>query len=362
MKEALRGLVTATMNLESLFKNVFTIAPSNPEMRVKVYDEASKKLFESSSSQKFGVDLNKKISLQAGNQIWQLYFDGSSQFGEYYLTSFKEWVLILGVVGSILISMFLFFFLSDNRRNLVLMNARLEKELSERQRAEDKLVDIEQFAYIASHDLQEPLRTVNNYIGLLKMELDKSLNETQEKFMTTITDAIVRMQDLIKDLLDYSKIGKEDNKNEIDVEQLLKEVLMDMEMLLKEKKAQVTFNELPAVEGFHSGLKSVFQNLINNGIKFSKADVPSKIHISADINEKETIFAVEDNGIGIDKKFHNKVFVIFHRLHHKTEFPGTGIGLAQCKKIIELHGGRIWLDSDEGKGTTFYFTIPKRKV
>ena len=219
--------------------------------------------------------------------------------------------------------------------------------------------EVEQFAYIASHDLQEPLRTVTNYIELLQTEYKGKLDTDADEYLDIIKGATVRMQALIKDLLSYSRIGKEKNKTVVDCNILLREVMNDIFTSIKENKAKINFEQLPILNGYSSGLKSLFQNLISNSLKFRKSDTHPIINIVVRDEDREWLFSINDNGIGINKKYFDKLFIIFQRLHNREEYPGTGIGLAQCKKIVELHGGRIWVESEPGNGSTFYFTIPK---
>jgi len=219
--------------------------------------------------------------------------------------------------------------------------------------------EIEQFAYIASHDLQEPLKTISNYVGLLLKKYKGRLDKDADQYLDSINGATGRMQSLIRDLLDYSKIEKDKNKTAIDCNILLKELLNDMAISITESKAEIYSEQLPVLNGYLSGLKSIFQNLISNAIKFRKNDINPIINITVEAKDKEWLFAIKDNGIGIDKIYYRKLFIVFQRLHNKDEYAGTGIGLAQCKKIVELHGGRIWLESELENGSTFYFTIPK---
>jgi len=219
--------------------------------------------------------------------------------------------------------------------------------------------EMEQFAFIASHDLQEPLRTISNYIGLLQNQYKGKLDKDADRYLTSISGATFRMQSLIRDLLEYSKIGNDENRIAIDCNVLLNDVLNDMNESIEESGAKIHSEQLPIINGYTSGIKSLFQNLISNAVKFRKKDVHPIINISAELKHNEWFFTIKDNGIGIDKKYYDKIFVIFQRLHSKTEYAGTGIGLAHVKKIIELHGGKIWFESEPEKGTTFYFTIPK---
>jgi len=222
--------------------------------------------------------------------------------------------------------------------------------------------EIEQFAYIASHDLQEPLKTISNYVGLFLKKYKGRLDIDADQYLAVIGGATGRMQSLIRDLLNYSKIEKDKNKTVIDCNILLKDILNDMAISISESNADIYSEQLPVITGYLSGLKSVFQNLISNAIKFRKSDLNPIINITAQAKDKEWLFTIKDNGIGIDKIYYKKLFIIFQRLHNKNEYAGTGIGLAQCKKIIELHGGRIWLESELENGSTFYFTIPKTMI
>jgi len=219
--------------------------------------------------------------------------------------------------------------------------------------------EMEQFAFIASHDMQEPLRTISNYIGLFQKQYKGQLDKDADRYLTSISGATFRMQSLIRDLLEYSRIGNDKNKIVIDCNLVLNDVLNDMNESIKENSAIIHSEKLPVINGYLSAIKSLFQNLISNAVKFKKKDVHPIIYISAEVKHDEWFFAIKDNGIGIDKKYYNKLFVIFQRLHTKAEYAGTGIGLAHVKKIIELHEGKIWVESELENGSTFYFTIPK---
>lgn len=218
--------------------------------------------------------------------------------------------------------------------------------------------EAEQFVYIASHDLQEPLRTVVNYIGLLHKKHKKDLDKNVVFYLDTINNATSRMQRLIKDLLEYSRVGRDKTKVAVDCNLLMEEVVNDIFQAIQESRAEIHYGLLPVVSGYYSGLKSLFQNLLSNAIKFRKSGTHPIIKINVEPTTKEYIFSIRDNGIGIEKAYYDKLFIIFQRLHQPDEYPGTGIGLAQSKKIVEMHGGKIWVESEPGKGSTFYFTIP----
>jgi len=218
--------------------------------------------------------------------------------------------------------------------------------------------ELEQFAYVASHDLQEPLRKVANYTEMLAKKYKSQIDTTADKYINYILDGANRMHKLIQDLLAYSRVGKGPLAMEpTDFATLVKQVINDLEDSIRENHAKVTSNGLPKVFANPTQMREVFQNLVGNAIKFHGHEAP-QICIGAEQKGGNWVFSVKDNGIGIDPRFTSRIFVIFQRLHTPAEYPGTGIGLAICKKIVETHGGRIWVQSQLGKGSTFYFTLP----
>lgn len=219
--------------------------------------------------------------------------------------------------------------------------------------------ELEQFAYVASHDLQEPLRMVSSYTQLLAERYEGQLDDKARKYIDYAVDGAVRMQRLINDLLSYSRINTKGKAPEpVDSREVLGEALRNLAAAIEENRAIIVNDDLPAVRADAGQLCQLFQNLIGNAIKFRSADLP-RIRVSVQDHGQEWCFSVQDNGIGIDPQYAEKVFVIFQRLHTRQEYPGTGIGLALCKRIAERHGGRIWFESESGKGSTFYFTLPK---
>ncbi len=229
-------------------------------------------------------------------------------------------------------------------------------------RAEDLArsnADLEQFAYVASHDLQEPLRMVSSYMQLLSERYEAELDETGQRYIHYAVDGASRMQSLVRDLLSFSRVGSRGlEKVPTDLNRVVGQTLNNFEVAIKECGAVVTSDDLPAVNGDPGQLTQLFQNLIGNAIKFHGATQP-EVRISAERRSDEWLFSVADNGVGFDAKYAERVFVIFKRLHSREEYPGTGIGLAICKKIVERHGGRIWADSEIGQGTTIFFTLPQ---
>jgi PAS domain S-box-containing protein len=239
-------------------------------------------------------------------------------------------------------------------------NTTLEKKVTQRTaELESKNKELEQFAYVASHDLQEPLRTTSGFVELLRKQYRGKLDENADKYIDYIIQSSDRMKILIKDLLDYSRIGRKKEYEQVDCSTMLKEVLADLDKVIKENCAQVKAGQLPMVTGFGTEIKLLFQNLISNSIKFRKPGVAPEIWIDSRRENGHWEFAFRDNGIGIEKRFLERIFIIFQRLHTRSEYEGSGIGLAHCKKIAELHGGKIWVTSMPGEGSTFYFTIPE---
>jgi PAS domain S-box-containing protein len=219
--------------------------------------------------------------------------------------------------------------------------------------------ELEQFTYIASHDLQEPLQTLVSFAQLLKNEFSGKLEGDGEKYLDFILKSSVRMKELVKGLMEYSIIGKERNSQLIDCNLLVKDVLSDMTYKIKETDAVILVNDLPKLNGYAVELRQLFQNLLSNALKFTKKGVEPEIKISSEKSGEGWLFTIQDNGIGIAKNDTEKIFTMFKRLHNRDEYEGTGIGLSHCKKIIELHGGNIWVDAALEGGSVFNFTIAK---
>ena len=244
-------------------------------------------------------------------------------------------------------------------------------DITERKAIEDELrqktaeladsnAELQQFAYVASHDLQEPLRMVASYVQLLERRYKGQLDEDADEFIAFAVDGASRMKSLINDLLTYSRVGTQGKPFETtDCNEVMKRVLTNLQMAINEQEATITLDPLPTVTADPTQLHQLFQNLIGNAIKFHRPGDKPAVHVSATVDSKGATFTVQDNRIGIDVKYTDRIFAIFQRLHAKGEYPGTGIGLAICKKIAERHGGQIWVESEVGKGATFYVSIPK---
>ena len=238
------------------------------------------------------------------------------------------------------------------------VNINLEKKVQQRtSELESKNKELEQFAYVASHDLREPLTTTSGFIELFRKKYKGKLDDEADKMLEYLMQANERMKVLIRDLLDYSRIGRKTALQQVDCNGVLKDVIADLGGPMRQVNATVNVGPLPVINAYPTELKLLFQNLISNSIKFRNPNVAPVVNIGAKKINDAWEFCVEDNGIGIDEKHRDRIFIIFQRLHTRSEYEGSGIGLAHCKKIVELHGGKIWVESVFGKGASFYFTL-----
>jgi light-regulated signal transduction histidine kinase (bacteriophytochrome) len=243
----------------------------------------------------------------------------------------------------------------DERRQAL---AALEFQAAELARSN---AELEQFAYVASHDLQEPLRMVTSYLQLLEKRFPEHVEPDVREFIGYAVDGASRMKQLIEDLLSYSRAGRAAAAAApTDSGRALDKAIANLALSIREIEAEVTHGEMPQVFAESSELTQVFQNLIGNSLKF-RGSGPPRVRVEAERRGGEWQFSVRDNGIGIPTEFRERIFVVFQRLHGPRKYPGTGIGLALCKKIVERNGGRIWVDSQPGKGASFYFTLPVAK-
>ena len=238
-----------------------------------------------------------------------------------------------------------------------------ENELQLKKRAEELAVsnmELEQFAFVASHDLQEPLRMITSFLTQLDKKYEAVLDDKAKQYIYFAVDGAKRMRQIILDLLEYSRVGRVESVQEnINMETLLNEVTLLLQKKIKEKHAVIRIDPLPVIFSYTAPVRQVFQNLISNALKYSKKDTPPKIHVGVKAYPDHWQFFVADNGIGIHSDYFEKVFILFQRLHTNSEYSGTGMGLTISKKIAESLGGKIWLESEEGVGTTFYVEIPK---
>ncbi len=243
------------------------------------------------------------------------------------------------------------------KRTRELMNSQeaLKQKAQELSRSN---ADLEQFAYVASHDLQEPLRTMTSFAQLLRRRYQGKLDANADDFIHFIVDGATRMQGLITDLLAYSRVGSRGKETvSTDCAAVFDQAVANLQTAIVESGAVVTHDSLPTVPCDGAQLIQVFQNLVGNSIKFRDSHSP-RVHVAAEPRPSEWVFSVKDNGIGIDPEYAQRIFEVFQRLHTRTEYPGSGIGLAIAKKIVERHGGRIWVESQPHQGATFFFTLP----
>ena len=271
--------------------------------------------------------------------------DGSNKWGEAHFKIIRISLLkreMIGILRDV----------TDRKQS----EEKMKNLMEELERSNSELDD---YTYAVSHDLKAPLRTIEAFGNFLLDDYSDKLDDEGREYVRRMSEASIRMKNLIDDLLLISRVGRKNTEiTRVDFNQLLQEIIDDFETVINERSAEIVVDDLPTLFTQRVWMKQLFSNLINNGIKFNNSKTPT-IKVKCEEGEGELIFSVEDNGIGIDKKYHEQIFKIFQRLHTQDEYPGSGAGLTICKKIIDSYGGRIWLDSKPGKGTTFYFTHPK---
>jgi signal transduction histidine kinase len=241
------------------------------------------------------------------------------------------------------------------------LEVRVQERTAEIQAYMEKLEEsnraLQEFAYIASHDLQEPLRTISSFVQLIERRYRGKLDADADEFITFVVKGVERMHMLINDLLAYSRVDTQGKPPEpADLEVIYEETFSDLKLAIDDTDALITHDPLPLIEADPTQIRQLFQNLISNAIKF-RGDAPLHVHISAKRTGDEWVFSIQDNGIGIDEEFHGRIFQVFQRLHTNDKYPGTGVGLAICRKIVLRHGGKIWIESQLGKGSCFFFLL-----
>lgn len=285
-------------------------------------------------------------------------------YTEWHFTVFEPWILIdslntnsISLVNDLMTFLMVFItvyvFTQESDQHL--------KTLEDNSKLEETNIQLEHFAYIASHDLNEPLRTVSSFVDIIKEEYEETLNEDLDTYFSFINDALTRMRLMIDGLLNYSRIGKSGDFQVVDMNILLSEVKKDLEVLIKQKNVIIKGYKLPEIYCLELEIRQLFQNLITNAIKFQHLDVAPVIEVTSKEKRHYWQFCVSDNGIGISSEMQHKIFNIFTKLHLQTDYEGHGIGLAFCKKIVEIHQGKIWVESEPHQGSRFYFTILKKK-
>ncbi|MCE5296835.1 MAG: PAS domain S-box protein, partial [Euryarchaeota archaeon] len=273
---------------------------------------------------------------------------------DFRIVSFDGTIRILNTTGETIA------FDKEGRPSLIVGT---NQDITDRKRAEDEVrrsnAELQQFAYVASHDLQEPLRMVVNYLNLLERRYEDQLDAKGKEYIQFAVDGGKRMRALIDDLLMYSRVDtKSASFSKVDMNMVLDDTIKVLGVAIKSNNAEIIVHPLPTIMADRSNMSQIMQNVISNAIKFHGEERP-KVEVSSSQTEMEYVFSIKDNGIGIDPKYYNKLFQMFQRLHTRDEYEGTGIGLAISKKIIDRHGGRIWFESDGRNGSTLFFTIPK---
>jgi len=305
--------------------------------------------------------------VQVYGRTWKFDIRTRLLFGAAWESRKPQFILIGGLTIDFLLLLIFYLLARSNKRSLLFakkMTKNYQDQISVLKEAEKEVlrsnIELEKFAYLASHDLQEPLRMVKSFTDLLQEEYADKLDKDAVFYMGQITDGSKRMQDLVRDLLDYSKVQENDAAlSDVNCQECFEEAINNLKEVIRETNADITVDPLPVVKYIPMRLTRLFQNLIGNAIKYRKPDVPPKIHIACADNQDEWVFSISDNGIGIKEEYIDQVFSLFKRLHSKEQYHGTGIGLSICEKIIESLGGRIWITSEFGKGSIFYFSIPK---
>ena len=340
-----------------------TLAKDKRQVGIRIRD-GSEKLYDELVATEADFDpapmFRREIDLTLYGRVWKFDIWSGKSFRAAANSSQPLTILVGGLfINCMLLALFLL--LTKANRNAVHYADSVTHELQlEKARLERSNADLEQFAYVASHDLQEPLRMVGNFTQLLQKRYEGQLDEKADSYINYAVDGVKRMQQLLTELLSYSRVGSQGAPlAPTDSEKACRNVVQNLRKLIDETGAQIDIGPLPEVQGDYTQLCQVFQNLIGNAIKFQASGQTPHIEIKAGENSGEWSFTITDNGIGMDPQYHEKIFVMFQRLHTRDAYPGTGVGLAICKKIVIRHGGRIWVDSAQGAGSTFGFTLAK---
>jgi signal transduction histidine kinase len=361
------GLMIIAIQLQEFLDNILSESAQS-SFEVVIW-EGNRALYGPAYNDEFAASRAsaRDIALDISGISWRLQVFADPEHLALARSHLPEVTLVVGLILSALAGMVVFLAQSTlwRAREVHALNQELEHRVQARtaeltralQDLERSNQDLEQFAYVASHDLQEPLRMVSRYVQLLAKRYRGKLDADADEFIGFAVNGADRMKQQIHDLLAYARLGSQGKPfQQVDTNAVVRAALANLEVAIGDSAATITVDPLPTVRGDHSQLVLVLQNLIANAIKF-KGDQPPRIHISATRRDATCELAVQDNGIGIDPEHADRIFVLFRRLHTPKAYPGTGIGLAVCKRIIERHGGRIWFDSQLGHGSTFRFTL-----
>lgn len=373
-RENILGFILVVLRFEDIIQNSLQGIASNG-LLLTVTDEtavANKILYDEIGENQPTENLQYVQEYTVGGRQWRAEVRASSDYTAAVRTEKPFFILIGGIILATAIGTLIWGIGTRMRMldQIIAKNNQLEIANSELLNISTKLAnskrvlersnqELKQFAYVASHDLQEPLRTVSSFVQLLSRRYKGELDEDADEYIEFAVNGIARMKQLINDLLKYSQLDKHDQeKHLVDLDKVVSHVCHILSLRIEETKTRIDCEELPIIIGVESQLIQLFQNLVCNAIKFRQKDRPPHIKISVDQDGDEWLFSVADNGIGFDLHFSDRIFRIFRRLHHQQEYSGTGIGLAICKKVVERHGGLIWVHSYPGEGTTFSFTLP----
>jgi len=298
----------------------------------------------------------KKLFFSALTILLFIYLEWHFRTFEPLISIDKSYSDIIRFVNDFMILLMIFsqfyFFVNEN-------DSYTENIVEKSNELQEKNIQLEHFAYIASHDLNEPLRTINSFVDIIQEEYEDPADENLNTYFSFIRDALTRMRLMIDGLLNYSRLGKSSDYQVVNINHLISDIETDLGELIKQQNVTIQANNLPAIRCLAQETRQLFQNLISNAIKFQQSDVAPILEIKYKEIPDYWQFCVADNGIGISSKKHETIFRMFTKLHLPDEYEGHGIGLAFCKKIVEIHKGKIWVESSPGKGSQFYFTIHK---
>lgn len=361
--EDLKGWVYAAYRADDWMNGLFQ---DNLGFGIELYDqgELTKEnlLFDSDDlchlkDDQFKAKLQEWTEFTVQGRVWKLFIHTNKDYIAKSEKILPQFILIGGFIIDTLLFIVIFSIYRSERK-IRKKAAQITLELRQKTaKLENQNYQLSQFAYITSHDLQEPVRTIRSFIQMLADSKGNQLDERSEKYIEIIQRSGERMSSLINALLRYAQIGQSEKKKMVELNRIAKDVMIDLKVAIENANAIVNVPDLPQVNGHEDELRLLFQNLISNAIKFRKPDVNPIVEIKAEIKNDFLHLEFKDNGIGIEKEFFDRVFLIFQRLHTRNEYEGTGIGLAHCKKIAELHDGHISLDSEVGKGTTVYVSL-----
>jgi signal transduction histidine kinase len=347
-KENVIGLIEGVYLMDRLIESALQgiNLTDNMDVIIKSKGLDGELLFGNPPAQMLTENNSRMGELLMADRSWDLQM---IYLGDFRLSFIKPvWSLIVALIFTLMIVKAVYDVLTDNRKAL----KKYVKEL------EQKNQDLEQYAYVASHDLQEPLHSIQSLIGLLDADYKDKFDEEGKQYLKFIVDSSNRMSSLIINLLKHSRIGQAEGIEKVDSNVLLERVEQDLDQIIKKSNAQIVRKtSLPIINAYPSALQQLFQNLISNAIKFQPRDNIPIIEISAEHKNNQWQFMFKDNGIGIPKESQKQIFIIFKRLHNNSIFAGTGVGLANCKKITDLHNGEIWVESGQNTGSTFFFTL-----